>query len=303
MIMTDKSEEDNILRPKPLVLLLLDGFGVAPANEGNAFSLVKTNTISRLIEDYPVVLLSPLSGSVNQRYLSLGTAFSRELNDDKKEILPSLSSVLADNSLKQLKISESDRFAALTYFFNGFREDKLPQEEWQIVSSTLKNGKEIGRELVTKKIFKELSQALEADELADVIIVSLPSIDIRARSGDIEATKQEIILVDKLLRRVVEKVLEKNACLLISSAFGNAEKMLDLGMEINDNNPTQNPVPLIFVSPDFKGLRAGKNDVLNGDLNSLAVSGSLTDLPATILEILGLEPRTLGGNSLANNLL
>lgn len=301
--MIEAVEEDNISRPKPLILLLLDGFGVAPANEGNAFSLVKTNTINHLIEDYPVVLLNPLPGSVNKRYLSLGTAQIRELSDNNQVSLNSLGSILAENSFKQLKISESDRFAALTYFFNGLREDKLPLEEWRIISSTLKNGKEISRDLVTKKIFKELLNALENEDNNDLIVVSLPSIDIRARSGDIEITKKEIILVDKLLKKVVDKTLEKNACLLISSVFGNAEKMLDLGMEINDNNPTQNPVPLIFVSSDFKGLRAGKNDVIGGDLNSLVVSGALTDLPATILEIIGLKQDSLEGNSLANNLL
>lgn len=299
------SGKDDYKRPRPVILLLLDGFGVALVNEGNAFSQIKTPTINKLINDYPVALLSPLEGNVNQRYLNLGTANSSgEINIDSSETFLSLSSVLADNNLKQIKITESNRFAALTNFFNGLKEDKFPLEEWQIISSTLKNGKSLSRGLLTKKIFSDLLNRLEEPEPNDLIIVSAPGIDLAARTGDMEAARQEIALIDKLLKKITDKVLEKNACLLISSVFGNAEKMLDLGMEINDNGPTKNPLALIFVSSDFKGLRVGKTDVMDSDLSSLVVSGSLIDIVPTILEIMGLEkPESMQGKSLAGNLL
>lgn len=301
----DSEEDDHSLRPRPVVLLLLDGFAVAPVNEGNAFSQIKTPTINKLINDYPVALLNPLSGTVNQRYLNLGTAnSSEEIDINSSKSFLSLSSVVADKGLKQIKITESIRFAALTNFFNGLKEDKFPLEEWQIISSTLKNGNTLSQGLLTKKIFSELSNRLEEPEFSDLIIVSMPGVDSAARTGDMEATRQEIALVDKLLKKLVDKVIEKNACLLISSVFGNAEKMLDLGMEINDNGPTKNPLPLIFVSPDFKGLRVGKTDVMNSDLSSLIVSGSLIDIVPTILEIMGLEkPESMLGKSLAGSLL
>jgi len=302
---TDPEEVDYRSRPRPVILLLLDGFGVAPVNEGNAFSQIKTPTINKLINDYPVALLSSLSGSVNQRYLNLGTANNdEEINTDSSETFLSLSSVLADKNLKQLKITESSRFAALTSFFNGLKEDKLPLEEWQIVSSTLKNGKSLSRGLLTKKIFSELLNHLNEIRPNDLIIVSAPGIDLAARTGDMEAGHQEIALRDKFLKKITDKVIEKNACLLISSVFGNAEKMLDLGMEINDNGPTKNPLALIFVSSDFQGLRVGKTDVMDSDLSSLLVSGSLIDIAPTILEIMGLEkPASMKGKSLAGNLL
>ena len=301
----DSGEDNYRLRPRPVILLLLDGFGVAPVNEGNAFSQIKTPTINKLINDYPVALLSSLSGTVNQRYLNLGTSNnSEEVNIDSSETFLSLSSVLANNNLKQIKITESSRFAALTSFFNGLKEDKFPLEQWQIISSTLKNGKTLSRELLTKKIFSELLHQIEGSEPNDLIIVSAPGIDLAARTGDMEAARQEIALVDKLLKKVTDKVIQKNACLLISSVFGNAEKMLDLGMEINDNGPTKNPLALIFVSSDFQGLRVGKTDVMDSDLSSLLISGSLIDIAPTILEIMGLEkPESMKGKSLAGNLL
>lgn len=298
-----QEDPDSISRPRPLVLLLLDGFGVAPDNEGNAFSLVKTPNIDNLIDDYPAVLLGSVSGKINQRYFSLGTAkIVDETNFEAQENSPSLASVLADNSIKQLKISSSERLAALINF-NGVREEKLPLEEWQLISSSLKNGKQLKRELITKKIFTNLLDELDETE-ATVIVASVPGIDMAARTGDIEEAKKEIILVDKLVKKLVDKILEKDACLLISSSFGNAEKMLDLGMEINDNQETRNPVPLIFVSNDFKGLRAGRNDVLEGGFKSLTISGSLTDLAPTMLDIIGIEkPDFMEGESLAKNII
>ncbi|MBN2854078.1 hypothetical protein JXK06_00915 [Patescibacteria group bacterium] len=302
---TDSGEDDYRQGPRPVILLLLDGFGVAPANEGNAFSQIKTPTINKLINDYPVALLSSLSGSVNQRYLNLGTANDAdEINIEAKREFLSLSALISNKNLKQIKITESERFAALTNFFNGLKEDKLPLEDWKIISSTLKNGKTLGRGLLTKKIFSELLNRLDDDIPADLIVVSAPGIDLTARTGEMKAVHEEIILVDRLLKKLTDKVLEKNACLLISSVFGNAEKMLDLSMEINDNNPTQNPLPLIFISSDFKGLKVGKTDVMNSDLSSLIVSGSLIDIAPTILKIMNLErPVSMKGKNLAENLL
>ena len=304
-ISEDGTGEDCIKSPRPVVLLLLDGFGVAQANEGNAFSNLKLPTLSKLINNYPVALLSPLEGSVNQRYLSLGTGdFKNEEDLSSQKKFLSLSSFLAEKNIRQIKITGSERFASLTNFFNGLEEDSFPFEDLHIISSSLKNGKQLSRENISKKIFAELLNKLDEENLADLIIVSEPAIDLSARHGNIELTKKEIIQIDKLLKKLVDKILEKNAVLLISSTFGNAEKMMDLGMEIEDNLPTQNPLPLIFVNPGFKGLRAGESDVLGGDLSSLNIYGSLIDIVPTILELLGFDkPEEFKGKALTKNLL
>ena len=304
-IISGKNDDDDLIGQQPLILLLLDGFAVAPENEGNLFSLVKTPTIANLSEDYPVLLLKSLKGSTNQKYLSLGTGVEKSEEDlNYKGEFVSLSSTLSENSIKQLKIFESNRFAALTYFFNGLREEKLPFEEWRIITSSLKNGEQLDHSLVTKKIFSELMKELDSDNIASFITVSIPSIDLAARAGDLEKTKNEIVLVDKLLTKLVDKVINKNYRLIITSVFGNAEKMLDLSMETSNNEPTKNPLPVIFVGQDFKGLSAGKNDVLDGDLSSLLVSGSLSDLASIILEILNLKkPQSMPGKNLIDNLI
>lgn len=308
-ILGQQGEEDDLrglsAKAQPLVLLFLDGFGVAPINEGNIFSQLKLKTLAGVIRDYPVILLSAIFGSVNQRYFSLGLGEekSEEEMSLKKE-LPCLSSIVSESSLKQLKIFESERFAPLSYFFNGLRENKLDNEEWCVVSSTDKNGKQRSQESLTKNIFLEITKALNSDDTPDLIVVSVSGIDTLARAGDIEALKKEILLIDRLLHNLTEKVLEKNARLLITSAFGNAEKILDIGMEIRDNKPTQNPVPLIFIGQDFAGLSAGKGDVLDSDMSSLPVLASLIDLTPTVLELLYLTKKdTMRGVNLARNIV
>ena len=142
--------EDHQIKPtkkaQALIMLFIDGLGIAPANEGNIFSQLKLKTIDALIRDYPVIALSPIPGSVNKKYLSLGTGVEKTEEDlSSKKELSCLSSIMADNSLKQLKIFESERFAPLSYFFNGLREDKLVNEDWVAVSSTEKNDKQSER--------------------------------------------------------------------------------------------------------------------------------------------------------------
>lgn len=296
--------DEELNKKSPLILLLIDGLGVAPKNEGNIFSQLKLKTLSFLENNYPVILLSSLPGSVNQKYFSIGQGEEKSEEDliSKKE-LSSLSSIISDNSLKQLKIFESERFAPLTYFFNGLREDNLADEEWLVISPEKTSTKQNKEKSLTKKTFSALNKVLNSDDVPDFITVSLSQIDSLARTASMEEIKEEVLLTDKLLRLLVDKVLEKNARLLICSAFGNAEKIMDLGMGIKDNKPTQNPVPLFFVGHDFAGLSVGKGDVLNGDLSSLPISGSLSDLAPTILDLLSLEKAdNMKGINLACNL-
>ncbi len=303
-IAANKDEDDHIPDLRPVVLLLIDGFGVAPINEGNVFSFSKTNTINKLIKDYPVTLLNPSFGSVNNRYLSMGTGveFKEDVGDEIK--LNCLSNIVANSKLKQLKIFSPERYVPLTHYFNGLREDKFELEDWQLVSGSKAKGDEKKNNTLTKEVFSNLIKVINSNADYKLISAAVPGIDICARESVIDSTKKEIERVDKYLNKLVEKVLEKGYTLLVSSAFGNAEKMMDMGMEIEDNKPTQNPVPVILISNEFKGLRAGKSDAISNDLSLLNPSGSLINIAPTILELLNLEqPNSMKGESLVKDLV
>lgn len=287
--------EDDLGRPKPVILLLLDGFGIAPANDGNAITSAKTPYLSKLIKKYPIALLSS-SGSLNSRYLSLGCGINSLDENIKTESC--LASVLSAAGLRQLKICDSLRLAALNNFFNGGREESFSGEACRVISS-VSRGRELKKSSLSKKVFDELLLEMNKSDRADFIIVSVSSLDVSARSGDFEATKKMISELDSAIKKISEKALEKDFRLIISAAFGNAEKMLDFTTDTLDKNPTNNPVPFIIVGSEYEGKTIGLSDPLDGDLSLLSPEGSLADLAPSVIAMFSLaKPESMTGKSL-----
>lgn len=296
----DQTADEDLARIQPVVLLLLDGFGVAPANEGNAISSAKTPNLIQAIKDYPVALLSSGQGNINARYMSLGVG--NNFSDENIKSENCLSAVLSQAGLKQLKISETLRLAALTNFFNGCCDDKFPGEEWRVISS-VGRGQELKKSSVFKKIFKELDLELSQNTPFDFIVASIPSIDLSAKTGDFEATKKIISEIDSHLKKMITKALEKGFRIIISSAFGNAEKMTDFATDTSDKEPTNNPVPVIIIGTEYEGKNIGLSDPIGGDLSLLKPEGSLADLAPTILSMLSLPKADfMSGESLVDDI-
>jgi len=111
-----------------VLLLLLDGFGVAPAGEANVINADNMPFFTELAREYPVAVLTTAAQSLNTRYLTLGSG--QEIIDEDIKPETTLSSTLAASNLKQLKIVETERLAVLTVFFNGGREERSVGEEY-----------------------------------------------------------------------------------------------------------------------------------------------------------------------------
>ncbi len=283
-------------RPRPVVLLLLDGWGIAPAGESNAISASKTSVFSYLVKEYPVAVLTPGHNNLNARYLSLGSG--RDIIDENMAVTGTLTAALSAAGLKQIKISETERFAALTHFFNGHAENKLIGEDWRIVSSEA-GDHTVKPALAMQRTVKEIIKAIEGEEAPDLIIAAIPYLDLVAASGDFVSVKKAVLALDKKLKDIVASISAKGGMLIISSACGNAERMRNLGIDMPDTNFTDNPVPLLFIGPELKGKNIGLADPLNDDLSLLAPIGSLADLAPTILNILEVPvPREMTGTNL-----
>lgn len=284
------------LKQRPVVLLLLDGWGVAPQSEANAFSSAKIPAFLNLSQEYPVALLNPGNKSLNTRYLILGAG--REFSHADEMPSLTLSSVLSAASLTQIKITETERLAALTHFFNGHAEYKANGEDWKIVSSAAAD-KTIKPLLALKRAVKESLREITADKTRDFIAIAIPYLDLVAASGDLETVKKAIENLDKYLRQIVSAVLSKDGVLIISAAAGNVEHIHNLSTDLADTAMTDNPVPLIIVGSEFKGKTIGLAEPLSGDLSVLAPAGTLADIAPTILSILGLaKPDEMTGESL-----
>lgn len=268
-----------------VLLLLLDGWGVAPLSEANAFTAAKTPTFFDLVKEYPVALLSPGRQSRNARYLSLGAG--REISDEDAPVKVSLAAVLAAAGRTQSKISETERFAALTYFFNGHAEDRVSGESWKIISSAAGN-QPVKPLLALKRTVKEILAELTSDAAPDLIVAAMPYLDLVAQTGDLALVKEAIENLDKYLRQIWVASEAQDRVLVISAASGNVERIRNLALESVDAQMTDSPVPLIIAGPSFKGRTIGLAEPLSSDLSLLEPAGTLADLAPTILDIMGL---------------
>jgi len=159
-------------------------------------------------------------------------------------IVNTLSKEIAANGLRQLRIAETEKYAHVTYFFNGGEEKPFPNEDRHLVPSP--------RKVATYDQKPEMS----ADEVADktvsfirsekyqMIVLNFANLDMVGHTGIIEATAKAAEKVDQCASKVVSAVLEKGGTVLVTADHGNAEKMKD-----ENNRPvtahTLNPVPLV----------------------------------------------------------
>ena len=284
---TSESDDikDDIKRPGPVFLILLDGWGIAPVSEVNAMTLAKTPFILRSIKEYPAVILDSAVGELNNRYFSLGTGIKTESEDE--QVQNDLSAVLSNLNLKQLKIFDSERLAALSYYFNGRREEKAPLEDWSTITSASKKVS-YDISLSTKKIFQEAIRAVKSENY-DFIVASCPILDYLAVSSEIKTVVEAVEMLDGALKKLASEILDRNGVLVISSVHGNVEKMVDMTTDMPDNKMTNNPVPFIVISNAFKGRSISSQDAPGGDLSLLNPIGDLADIAPTIIDIFGID--------------
>ena len=196
-----------------------------------------------------------------------------------------LGEVLAANGLQQLRIAETEKYAHVTFFFNGGVETPNPGEERILIPSpkvaTYDLKPEMSAPEVTERVIAEINR-----DLYDVIILNYANPDMVGHTGVLEAAIKAVQAVDSCLGRVVEAVLERGGTALVTADHGNAEMMLEDGSDEPHTAHTTNPVPLILVGERFKEVR-------------LREGGSLEDIAPTMLDILGIpKPPEMTGNSL-----
>lgn len=287
MNLTSSNNQEKPLPGGPLVLLLLDGWGIAPPSEMNAITSVKTPAFSNLTKNYPVALLETGDKSLNARYLSLGSG--QNLSDEDVKPVNTLTKIISFAGKKQIKITETERLAALTHFFNGHEENRVSNEDWLIVSSQAGHHS-LSPTLSLKRVVRVFLKTLaDAKNIYDFIIVALPTLDLAVRGGDQEAVKKIIGALDKKIKLIATEVLNKQGTLIISSALGNAEKISTPGGDLIDKEITANPVPLILIKEEFYGQNIGWPDPINNDLSTLTPLGGLENLASTILELLNIS--------------
>lgn len=197
-----------------------------------------------------------------------------------------LGEVVANAGFQQLRIAETEKYAHVTFFFNGGREEVYAGEQRILIPSPQVKTYDLKPEMSAYEVTDALVDAIESD-VFDFIVVNYANTDMVGHTGNIPAAIAAVQAVDTCLQRVVDAVLNKQGAMLITADHGNAEQMYDAVTLQAHTAHTLNLVPAILVAPYLKHKR------MDGE------PGKLADVAPTLLELMQLQkPAEMSGNSL-----
>ncbi len=196
-----------------------------------------------------------------------------------------LANVMGNLHMRNLRVAETEKYAHVTYFFNGGVEQPFPGEERVLVPSQKVATYDLKPEMSAAGIADAVVKAAEEGTF-DVIIVNFANADMVGHSGKIEPTVKAVETVDACLGRVEAAVRANGGAMLITADHGNAEMLIDPVTGGPHTAHTTNPVPFIMVAEDAKQY-------------TLKPNGSLRDISPTMLAMLGVdEPKEMTGHDL-----
>ena len=195
-----------------------------------------------------------------------------------------LGEYVSGKGLKQLRIAETEKYAHVTFFFNGGVEKENEGEDRALIASPKVATYDLKPEMSAYEVTEELLKRLDSDQY-DMIILNYANPDMVGHTGVVSAAVKAIEAVDECLGKVVDKVLQKQGTVFITADHGNAETMVDFSTGTPFTAHTTNVVPLVWVSDNQNGAKIK--------------SGKLSDLAPTMLNVLGLDvPKEMTGECL-----
>jgi len=194
-----------------------------------------------------------------------------------------LGEYVSKQGLTQFRIAETEKYAHVTYFFNGGVETPNLGEDRKLISSPQVATYDLQPEMSAGEVTEELLKALD-EEKYDLIVLNYANPDMVGHTGIMEAVVNALEKVDTCLGRIIEKIIEKGGKAIVTSDHGNSEELIDEVTGGPVTAHTTNPVPLILIGEGDVKLRDG---------------GKLCDIAPTLLELMALEkPDEMTGNSL-----
>ena len=201
-----------------------------------------------------------------------------------------LANVLAQANLRNLRIAETEKFAHVTYFFNGGIETPFPGEERVLIPSLRVATYDLAPEMKAEAIADAVIEAIN-DTAFDLIVVNFANADMVGHSGRMDPTIRAVETIDSQLGRIYSELKQKGGSMLITADHGNAEQMIDPLTGGPHTAHTTNPVPLIVISEAAKTI-------------GLRPDGSLRDISPTLLSMLGVDlPKQMTGGDLRQKLI
>lgn len=255
---------------KPLILLLLNGWGIAKESEINAISLAEPSNFNQLTKEYPVMSLKDDSKDIIVRYNKLARGLEDKL---------SISEIISQSNLKQLFISNHEFFLES---FTAFSGDKLlNQQELFLINQSIEDPLKQAEEIFNKS--KEYIKSRQFQ----FIHINLPTIYQAYQLANRKYLIKAISRVDFYIKKLYELSVLNNYSLVISSLFGQAENLNNLpSKKIFYPEISDNPTPLLVVSKDLQSTNFGFFEPIDNDLSTLPSSGGFEIIKKIILQLI-----------------
>lgn len=223
-----------------------------------------------------------------ERGLPVNIAFPPE------DIKNSLGEILSVHEKKQLRIAETEKYAHVTYFFNGGKEKAFPGEEHVLIpSQTVAHFDEVP-EMSSPQITDALIENIEKGEY-DFILVNYANADMVGHTGNEEASIKAVEATDKSLSILIPAILKAGGAAIITSDHGNVEELKKSSTGEIDTEHSTNPIPLWYITPD--NHREKSAEEMMREQNE--VNGLLSDVAPTVLDLLSIpKPAEMNGASL-----
>jgi len=211
-----------------------------------------------------------------------------------EDICHSLGEILSLSGKKQLRISETEKYAHVTYFFNVGKGKPFSGEDRILVPSPTVSHFDEVPEMSSPQITETLINALKKNE-HDFILINYANPDMVGHTGNEEASIEAVEATDKSLSIIVPAVLKAGGALIITSDHGNVEELKKVSSGEIDTGHSTNPVPLWYITPDNHREKNSKQMVREQN----EVNGLLSDVAVTVLDIMKLQkPDEMNGTSL-----
>ena len=196
-----------------------------------------------------------------------------------QDVTEPIARVVAQHGLSQFHCAETEKYAHVTFFYNGGREDPFPKEDRTLVPSPKVPTYDLQPEMSAPTVADTVVAAVESGKY-DFIVVNFANPDMVGHTGVLKAAITAVETVDACAQRVLDALLARGGVALVTADHGNAEVMIDEATGGPHTAHTTNPVPLWLATPEGDPLRSAH----------LRRGGRLADVAPTLLALLGVPP-------------
>lgn len=271
--------------------LLLDPSGAIKGGDSVIFFNFREDRMRQLVGHFS-------EASSQNIYICTFTKYSEKIKlpvaFPTDEVTNPLGKVLAENNLTQLRIAETEKYAHVTFFFNGLYEPPFKNEFRVLIPSRDVSSHDKFPEMRAEEITERATAAVN-EKVYDFILINYANGDMVAHTGNYDACVKAVNVVDEQLGRLMKVVLNANGILLITSDHGNVERMLNPRTGLTETKHDPSPVPIYIVAKEYERV---KDDF---DVNKIEREniGVLSDVAPTVLALMDIpKPKEMTGISL-----